>query len=383
MPLPLLMTASMVPIRMIATELGAEVIWENPRVLIRQRAVLKLSIGSNTVLVDGREVLLMRVPEIINGRTFVPLRFVGEALGAVVDYRNAKVLIHSVGAAAFYDATPFYESGDWFYIAGYNNRQVSDSTAYPYAADGDYLYYGGSRLNLVTGQDATINTHISQLIINGGWLYYVKEGTIRRVKNSGTPDANPDISKEELLVSEGALKIYSVSDSGLVYSLWGEKLMYYSFAAAQSTKLMDGQITCISGGYIYALEQVDFAGDDNLSHSHYSIFRMDLDGANKTVIVTEDVDTPFKDFKIHGGWLYYVCNIPEKVAHTDADKYHLDYYSGFLTRVRPDGTDKQLLSAEKVDSFAFYSEGIFCRQFHTEENGLKATDIFIKFSDLY
>lgn len=43
---------------------------------------IKVSIGNHTAFVDGRMLELETAPTIINGRTMVPVRFIGEALGA-------------------------------------------------------------------------------------------------------------------------------------------------------------------------------------------------------------------------------------------------------------------------------------------------------------
>jgi len=43
---------------------------------------IKVAIGVHTAFIDGRTLELETVPTIINGRTMVPVRFIGEALGA-------------------------------------------------------------------------------------------------------------------------------------------------------------------------------------------------------------------------------------------------------------------------------------------------------------
>jgi len=43
---------------------------------------IKVTIGVHTAFVDGRALELVTAPTIINGRTMVPVRFIGEALGA-------------------------------------------------------------------------------------------------------------------------------------------------------------------------------------------------------------------------------------------------------------------------------------------------------------
>lgn len=79
----------LIPLRGVFERLGARVEWhpDTGRVVARRGVtVAVLQPGNRYALVDGRQVLLDVPPTIIGGRTLVPLRFVGEALGAGVDW---------------------------------------------------------------------------------------------------------------------------------------------------------------------------------------------------------------------------------------------------------------------------------------------------------
>lgn len=80
----------LVPLRGIAEWLGAEVDYERPRIAVAvgTRRV-RLTLGSTTATVDGRAVTLATPPKLYGGVTCVPLRFVGEGLGAEVSYHSA------------------------------------------------------------------------------------------------------------------------------------------------------------------------------------------------------------------------------------------------------------------------------------------------------
>lgn len=83
---------TMVPVRFIAESLGAKVGWENQSqsVPIEQGdRHIRLQIGSNIALVNGQEIALDTQAVISGGRTFVPLRFVSEILGAEVEWDGA------------------------------------------------------------------------------------------------------------------------------------------------------------------------------------------------------------------------------------------------------------------------------------------------------
>lgn len=79
---------TMVPIRFIAEKFGAQVNWDsiNNAVTIMGDKVVVLNIGSAKATIDGADYNLDTSAVVTGGRTMVPLRFVGEALGAEVKY---------------------------------------------------------------------------------------------------------------------------------------------------------------------------------------------------------------------------------------------------------------------------------------------------------
>ena len=83
---------TMVPLRFIGEALGAEVIWngETRQVayLLGSRQIL-LTVDQNTALVGGRMVEFDAAPQIINNRTMVPVRFISQWLGAIVRWDEA------------------------------------------------------------------------------------------------------------------------------------------------------------------------------------------------------------------------------------------------------------------------------------------------------
>lgn len=80
---------TLVPMRGIFQALGAEVVWDGVTQRItgqtKERNV-ELQIGSNAALVNGEQLFLDVPPVIRDGRTLIPLRLVGEALGCQVDW---------------------------------------------------------------------------------------------------------------------------------------------------------------------------------------------------------------------------------------------------------------------------------------------------------
>jgi hypothetical protein len=85
---------TLVPIRAIIEALGGTVGWDattKKATVTLGKKIIALWIGKNTATVNGVSTLIDStnakvVPEIINGRTMLPLRFVAENLGATVGW---------------------------------------------------------------------------------------------------------------------------------------------------------------------------------------------------------------------------------------------------------------------------------------------------------
>jgi hypothetical protein len=115
----------LLPMRATFTALGARVGYDpHGRVIVARTAAhtLRLTIGSHEAAVDGRRMTLDVAPRIVATRTYVPLRFAAQALGAIVGYDARANLVSVVsndfrtarGAAAraadVFDLVPAPES---------------------------------------------------------------------------------------------------------------------------------------------------------------------------------------------------------------------------------------------------------------------------------
>ena len=84
---------TMLPIRIVAESLGGTVTWngELQRVTIQKGAdVILITIGADTAYVNGTAVKLDAAAFVENGRTYLPLRFISETLGAQVVWNEAE-----------------------------------------------------------------------------------------------------------------------------------------------------------------------------------------------------------------------------------------------------------------------------------------------------
>lgn len=84
---------AMVPVRFVSEVLGAEVKWNqqnNQVIILDEEKQITLTIGSADVTVEGNQTAIDCLPALqaASGRTFVPLRFISETLGAEVNYNE-------------------------------------------------------------------------------------------------------------------------------------------------------------------------------------------------------------------------------------------------------------------------------------------------------
>lgn len=83
---------TLVPLRFIGEALGASFNWDAPSKTVTYslagRQVI-LTAGSTQARVDGSPVTLEAPAQVVDGRVLVPLRFIGESLGAAVQWDGA------------------------------------------------------------------------------------------------------------------------------------------------------------------------------------------------------------------------------------------------------------------------------------------------------
>jgi len=83
-----------VPLRGVFEQLGATVVYDNGTINATGRGhTVSLKIGSQQAIVDGQQQTVDVAPFIIGASTYVPLRFVSQALGASVNYDGTNDIV--------------------------------------------------------------------------------------------------------------------------------------------------------------------------------------------------------------------------------------------------------------------------------------------------
>jgi hypothetical protein len=82
---------TLVPLRFIGEAFGAKIDWlpqqgKGTIIIKLKEHLIQIEIANTQAVVNGKNMTLVVAPEIVNGRTFVPLRFISEAFGAKVEW---------------------------------------------------------------------------------------------------------------------------------------------------------------------------------------------------------------------------------------------------------------------------------------------------------
>ena len=81
---------TLIPIRIVSENIGYKVEWINSQrkiIILDNKTKIEIKVGENTALVNGEKVTINAKAKMIEGRTYVPLRFVSEAMGSTIEYR--------------------------------------------------------------------------------------------------------------------------------------------------------------------------------------------------------------------------------------------------------------------------------------------------------
>lgn len=119
---------TLVPVRVVSENLNAKVAW-NPaikKVTIEGSSKIEMYIGDSEAIVNGKPVALEVPAQIINGSTYVPIRFVGENLNADVYFKEGNtpfipiINVESKGSKSTIDerqalrkAATFFDNIEW------------------------------------------------------------------------------------------------------------------------------------------------------------------------------------------------------------------------------------------------------------------------------
>lgn len=140
---------TMVPMRTIFEELGAEVKWEQSDKSIhatKDNTEIWMQIDNPILRIDSKEIILEVSPIIRNDRTLVPVRAVAEAFDAMVEWSNKNrcVIISTEKTEYYLDYPSIPDYGEYFKINPYQIDEYEGGASY---------YYDGSHFDTLSNEE--------------------------------------------------------------------------------------------------------------------------------------------------------------------------------------------------------------------------------------
>lgn len=343
-----------VPARFISEAFRASVDWDSITSTINIKLngdTISFKTGSSTMYVDGIEFQTDSPAQIVNGRVFVPLRTLSEALGKAVRWEGGIIFIS--------DHEMVVQKSDLSILNLFFNQDIRGNTSsniinggfvceyegwtyYVNEADNDKIY----RMN----EDKSGIEKISEIEcirnINavGGFIY--AEGQLDGMQNDGIYKININSFNDYELLVENAKHpavmgdyIYYINDEYDYYSLCrvktdsSEPVILYE----KNCKSFD-----IVGDHIFFIDEFYIGGG---SIPTYTLYKMDICGENLRKI--DDV-IPF-EITIAGDWLYYTHGEIPSNDMSNLFKYNI------LTGEKIKLTDKPVSSYNIYGNWIYYT----------------------------
>ena len=309
----------LVPLRAIGEALGASVDW-NPAnqtaTLALNGTVVKVTVGSATAFVNGKQVALDVQARITEGRVMVPLRFVGESFGAEVAWdpeANAVIVIGLGPAAEASQEEPVQTAAES--DEKMLNHLSADNTVgiCSIASSGDSVYYkfwddGGvlfrMKLDGSVNEKIDVNKsgfHLPQdLNVVGDWIYFntpsggydTDPGRIFKIRNDGT----------ELQIISGMENVQEIYvEENTIFAIGyldGKEGIYkMDLDGSSCKKLVDISKDCVAYDIVAYEGCIYYIYRD----SKYTLHKMKTDGSDNRVLS----DYNMNYYNISGGWIYF------------------------------------------------------------------------------
>ena len=151
---------TMVPLRFVSENLGFNVGWDNKTqtaTITEGDTTVQIAIGSKAPKVNGVTKTIDAAATLKNGRTYVPVRFISEAMGETVNYKDSTVFIGSGDMSTDYLPIPKAPS-------------IGATATYNYDTDskvlmewlGEYLSYDGALCDLPEFENSFKHFNVSR-----------------------------------------------------------------------------------------------------------------------------------------------------------------------------------------------------------------------------
>ncbi len=313
----------LVPLRAVSTALGAQVQWQNGQVEISLGGKnLLLRPGSAQAQVNGQAVQLSQSPQLRDGAVFVPLRFVGEQLGAEVSYADhiidiepaagAKLPVWSGGlpngpeANCAEDADNIYlavfdKQAQLYRIKAFAKETLAETVLYEtkhcdglQVWDGN-LYFSANgklmRFDLQSKACEQVQDKVWRFSVYDGWLYWCNSAD--RYGGELVLQRSSLTGGEAQQVASGPMPLYWFAGDKLYYNYYDIKTFCADLDGQNAVKLAQ-RVSSYDNGWEY------FVNDDKKS-----LYRCHEDGSGKQLLLTLQDGYTFQQVKAIGSKVFY------------------------------------------------------------------------------
>jgi hypothetical protein len=308
----------LVPMRAFFEALGANVHWDASTQTVtatRGNVTIQLTIGSKIAKVNGQDKQLSVDAELINGYTYIPLRFVGESLGDQVTWQDGNIIIKSNFTS--YDNNELKGNTEGNIILGMFGKIAGDGEWLYISNEFDHSHNIYKMHNDGTDFTKVCNDYAIDLNVVNGWIYYINGDdnfSIYKIQTDGNNRTKLNNTHSDNLLVVNNWIYYRNSDDENIYKMYID--------GSQCSKLSNDRVGNfdVSNGWIYYF---------NLD-KYNEIYKMRTDGSQKTnfvyneVIYGSNISTTLKGYNliVSNGWLYF-----------------MDEFTQNLCKIRTDGTD--------------------------------------------
>lgn len=322
---------TLVPMRDIFESLDAYIEWDsNTKAVTATKGgtVIKLKIGDKTAFVNDTSIALEVPAKIINSKTFVPIRFISESLGAKVEWSDITKTVtisqenkelHGNTAGNISNGGFVCEKDDWVYTSMYKNGlwkikkdgsekvQISENAVNYLNIVGDWIYYTssyylpeGDRLRLYKMKlDGSSITKLSNDIVEcvnvvGDWIYYINSSLGSKpykIRLDGKGESKiGDFPIKSMIVDDGWIYFQKSSTNNLCKMRTnGSDLNQLSYGHGSDMHINK------AGGWLYFVSDGYRPG----------IYKIGTDGNNEELIIGGSIDS----LNYSDGWFYYNSTI--------------------------------------------------------------------------
>ncbi|MBU7007527.1 DUF5050 domain-containing protein [Phosphitispora fastidiosa] len=345
---------TLLPLRFVSESLGAKVDWNsksNTATVYLGDIIVKITLGNEEMIVNNKVSTLNVPAELRQGRTYIPLRALAEALNRKVFFHSGLIVISNEDNIL----DPILDSGIIdeliFQCTGIGNSTGNLMNDAAYAQYGDWLVFynpfDNDRLykSKFDGLNKTKLSNDIPFSINfiGNWIYYATPSGTRktRIGDSLFDETIFDIYKIRIdgsgrtkISTEKSLNWLAVAGNWIYYVNEHNQLSKIKVDGTQRTRIGDQLAEpyniCVSNGWIYYQTPYNWESE----YFQNGLWKIKTDGTERSKILNEMI--PYAGFDVVGDTIFY-CS---------------DYYCdnpGFY-RMKSDGTEKVQISSNSVPS---------------------------------